>query len=289
MSFPQASGSLERVIRPRRAWYRVDWARLFHYRDLLFTLVRGDYVSRFQQTILGPLWFAVQPIATTVMFTLVFGHALRTPTDGVPPFLFYLGGMLLWNYFSNVLGVIGVTFTANAALFGKVYFPRVIMPLAIAISNLMNFAVQALIFLVVYGSVLVASPAGKAIHPNLLVLSILPLVLVQTVAFTLGVGLLISGLSAKYRDLQHTLPLLIQLWLFATPVVYPLSRLGPRAQWLASINPLTNCVELVRLGFFGVGTATVGHAVFSLVSTVAVLLVGFAVFQQVERTVVDTV
>jgi lipopolysaccharide transport system permease protein len=289
VGIPPSTKEFKRVIRPRRAWYRVDWARLFHYRDLLFILVRGDFVSRFQQTILGPAWFAIQPIVTTIVFTLVFGRALRTPTDGVPPFAFYLCGMLLWTYFSNVLSAIGSTFTTHASIFGKVYFPRVIMPLSVALSNLMNFGVQLAIFLVVDGIVLHESPAARAIHPDFAVLAILPAVLLQTVAFALGVGLLVAGLSAKYRDLQHTLPLLVQVWMFATPIVYPLSRLSPRAQWVAALNPLTNSVELFRLGFFGVGTATLGHAAASLAATVLALACGFAVFQHVERTVVDTV
>lgn len=280
----------ERVIRARRAWHQVDFARLFHYRDLLWILVRRDFVARYQQTILGPAWFVLQPLLMTAVFWAVFARGLKTGTDGVPPFLFYLCGMLVWGYFSGVLNGTSNTFGANAAMFGKVYFPRVIVPAAAAISQLIAFAVQAATFLVVYGGCLAFAPAVRAaIQPHWVALALLPLLLAQAALFALGSGLLLSALSAKYRDLQHAIPLLVQLWLFATPIIYPLSQLSPTSQWLVAFNPLTSIVETFRLGFFGVGTVDPGHVAFSLGVTLAVLLAGFAAFQQVERTVVDTV
>lgn len=285
----ETGAAYERVIRAGRAWYRMDWARLFHYRDLLWILVRRDFVARYQQTILGPLWFVVQPLVTTAVFTLVFGRALRTPTDGVPPFLFYLCGMLVWSYFSNVLNSTGSTFTMNAAMFGKVYFPRVVVPLSAVISNLIAFAVQAATFLAVYAGVRLFASGPMGIEANFATLAVLPLLLLQTALFALGCGLLLSALSAKYRDLQHAVPLLVQLWMFATPIIYPLSQLSPKAQWLAAVNPLTSIVELFRLGFFGVGTVGAGHVAFSIGATLVVLGAGFAWFHRVERAVVDTV
>lgn len=280
----------ERVIRPRRAWHDIDWARLFHYRDLLWILVRRDFVSRYQQTILGPVWFVVQPLITTAVFTAVFARGLGTKTDRLPPFLFYLCGMLAWSYFSNVLNATGSTFTANAAMFGKVYFPRVIVPTAAVISNLIGFAVQALTFLVVYaGHWVFSADVRAAIHPDPLALALLPLLLGQTAVLGLGCGLLLSAASAKYRDLQHAVPLLVQVWMFATPIIYPLSELSPRAQWLAVLNPLTSIVEIFRRAFFGVGTVTPGHVALSVGATLVLLMVGFTWFQKVERTVVDTV
>lgn len=280
----------ERVIRARRAWHQVDFARLFHYRDLLWILVRRDFVARYQQTILGPAWFVLQPLLMTAVFWAVFARGLKTGTDGVPPFLFYLCGMLVWGYFSGVLNSTSNTFGANAAMFGKVYFPRVIVPAAAALSNLIAFAVQAVTFLLIYVGFLVFSPAVRAvIHPDWVALALLPLLLAQTALFALGAGLLLSALSAKYRDLQHAIPLLVQLWLFATPIIYPLSQLSPKAQWLAALNPLTSIVETFRLGFFGVGTVAPGPMAFSVGVTLVVLLAGFAAFQHVERTVVDTV
>lgn len=280
----------ERVIRARRAWHRVDWGRLFHYRDLLWILVRRDFVARYQQTILGPAWFILQPLLTTAVFWAVFARGLKTGTDGVPPFLFYLCGMLVWGYFSGVLNGTSNTFGANAAMFGKVYFPRIIVPAAAAISNLIAFAVQAVTFLLVYGGHLAFAPdARAAIQLDWVALALLPLLLMQAALFALGCGLLLSALSAKYRDLQHAIPLVVQLWLFATPIIYPLSKLGPKAQWIVALNPLTSIVETFRLGFFGVGTVTPGHVAFSVGVTLVVLVAGFASFQQVERTVVDTV
>ncbi len=284
------SAAGERVIRARGAWLRVDLARLFHYRDLLWILVRRDFVARYQQTILGPAWFVLQPLLMTAVFWAVFARGLRTGTDGVPPFLFYLCGMLVWGYFSAVLNGTSNTFGANAAMFGKVYFPRVIVPAAAAISNLIALAVQVATFLIVYIGHLVLAPAARAaIQPDWVALSLLPLLLAQTALFALGAGLLLSALSAKYRDLQHAIPLVVQLWLFATPIIYPLSQLGPKAQWFAALNPLTTIVETFRLGFFGVGTVAPGPVGFSVGVTLVVLLAGFAAFQQVERTVVDTV
>ena len=280
----------ERVIRPRRAWHEIDWARLFHYRDLLWILVRRDFISRYQQTILGPVWFVLQPLITTAVFTAVFARGLGTKTDQVPPFLFYLCGMLVWSYFSNVLNASGSTFTANAAIFGKVYFPRVIVPAAAVISNLIARGVQVLTFLVVYAGHLIFSAAARAlVHPDGWALALLPLLLVQTAVLGLGCGLLLSAASAKYRDLQHAVPLLVQVWMFATPIIYPLSQLSPRAQWLAALNPLTSIVELFRRAFFGAGTVTPGHVALSVGATLVVLVAGFAWFQKVERTVVDTV
>jgi lipopolysaccharide transport system permease protein len=276
-----------RIIRPRRAWHHVDWARLLHYRDLLFILVRRDFVARYQQTILGPAWFVLQPLVTTLAFTVVFGRVLGTPTDGVPPFLFYLCGMLGWSYFANVLNGTGNTFQSNAGIFTKVYFPRLIMPLSSVLSNLMSFVVQAATFLVFYFIFALAKPAG--LHPSIPALLLLPLALLQAGALALGCGLVFSALSAKYRDFQHVLPFVAQIWMFATPVIYPLSRLSPRAQWFAAFNPMTTVVESFRIAFFGAGTLTPGYLTLSVASTLLMLFAGFALFQRAERTVADTI
>lgn len=278
----------ERVIRPGRPWYRVDWPRLFHYRDLLFILVRRDFVARYQQTILGPAWFILQPLLTTAVFTLIFAKGLGAKTDAVPPFLFYLCGMLVWSYFSAVLSNTGSTFSTNAAIFGKVYFPRVVVPLAAVLSNLIAFAVQLGTFLAVYAGFRLLA-GSVPLQANGVVLLLLPLVLAQAAVLALGCGLVLSALSAKYRDLQHLVPLLVQLWMFVTPILYPLSELSPRVQWLATLNPLTSVVEAFRLGFFGAGTITGGHVALSAGVTLGLLILGFAAFQRVERTVVDTV
>lgn len=278
--------SPERILRPRRGWFRLDLARLLQHRDLLLLLVRRDLVSRYQQTILGPLWFLLQPLLLTGVFVLVFNRGLGTSTDGVPAHLFYLGGMLFWAYFANVLGSAGNTFQANAQVFTKVYFPRLVVPLAAVLASLAPLVLQTLLFLVFYVPALFGAHAWQ---PLPLALALLPLALVQTALLALGVSLLASGLSAKYRDLQHALPFVVQLWMFATPVIYPLSQLGAQARWLAALNPLACPVELLRLACFGAGTVTPALAALSLGVTLLVLAAGLFVFQRAERTFADTV
>ncbi len=277
----------ERIIRPRRALLGIDWPRLLQYRDLLFTLVRRDFVARYQQTVLGPIWFVLLPLITTGAFTLVFSSGLGTSTDGIrPPFLFYLCGMLPWSFFSNILSNAGNTFQANSAVFTKVYFPRLIVPLAVVVGSLAPLALQFVVFFLVYFPALFGAPAW---HPNWTALALLPLVTLHLAVLGLGISLLTSGVSAKYRDLQHALPFLVQIWLFVTPVIYPVSQLGPHARILAGINPLTPLVEGFRLAFFGTGTVTPLLLGMSAAGTVVVLIVGLFAFQQAERTFADTV
>jgi lipopolysaccharide transport system permease protein len=277
---------VERILRAQRGWFRLDLARLLQHRDLLFMLVRRDLVSRYQQTILGPLWFLLQPLLLTGVFILVFHRGLRTSTDGVPPHLFYLSGMLLWGYFANVLAGAGNTFQLNASVFTKVYFPRLIVPLAVVLASLAPVLLQSVLFLAFYVPALLGP---RTWQPDLLALALLPLAAAQAVLFALGTGLLTSGLSAKYRDLQHALPFLVQLLMFATPVIYPLSQLGERARWLAALNPLSCPVEALRLACFGAGSLTATFIALSLAGTLLVLVAGLFVFQRAERTFADTV
>lgn len=276
----------ERILRARTGWFRLDFARLVQHRDLLFLLVRRDLVSRYQQTILGPLWFLLQPLLLTGVFVLVFHRGLGTSTDGVPAHLFYLCGMLLWAYFANVLAGAGNTFQVNAQVFTKVYFPRLVVPLAVVLASLAPLVLQTLLFLAFYAPALFAAHAW---HPSPLGLALLPLALAQTALLAFGVSLFTSGLSAKYRDLQHALPFLVQLWMFATPVIYPLSQLGPLARWVAALNPLACPVELLRFAFFGTGQVTPTLAALSLGGTLLVFVAGLFVFQRAERTFADTV
>ncbi len=275
------------MLRPRRGLLALDWRRLLQYRDLLWILVRRDFVARYQQTILGPAWFVLNPLIATAAFTLIFGHGLRTSTDGLPPFLFYQCGMLAWGLFSNILSTGGNTFQANAPVFTKVYFPRLIVPLSIIIGSIAPFVIQLVVFLVAF--YVPALLSGSTWHPDLLCLALLPLAVIQIALFGLGVSLFTSGLSAKYRDLQHALPFLIQMGLFVTPVIYPLSQLGPRVRWLAALNPLTADVEFFRRAFFGVGSVSTELLAISLGGTVLALGLGLLWFQRAERTFADTV
>lgn len=276
----------ERILRPRTGWFRLDLARLLQHRDLLYLLVRRDLVSRYQQTILGPLWFLLQPLLLTGVFTLVFNRGLGTSTDGVPAHLFYLSGMLLWAYFANVLTGAGNTFQVNAPVFTKVYFPRLVVPLAVVLASIVPLLLQMLLFLGFYVPALLGA---RTWQPIPVALALLPLTLGQVALLALGVSLLASGLSAKYRDLQHALPFVVQMWMFATPVIYPLSQLGPLARWVAALNPLACPVEMLRLACFGTGTLTPQLATLSLGSTLLVLAAGLFVFQRAERTFADTV
>lgn len=279
------STPVDRVIRPRRGWVSIDFGALWRYRDLLWLSVRRDFVSRYQQTILGPLWFVIQPVITAVVFTLVFGRGIASG-GGPPPFVFYLGGMLLWGFFAAVLGSAGNTFHSNAAVFTKVYFPRLIVPLAMLISGLVPLAIQSGVFLAVYGWVRFS---GADLHVNPTGLVLLPWCVIQTGIFALGVALWTSAFSAKYRDLQHALPFVVQMWMFVTPVIFPLAQLGPAARAIAAVNPLTPLVETVRLAFFGQGGASPAVWGLSLTLTFGVLLAGLAAFQRTERTFADTV
>lgn len=277
---------VERIIGRRRGWLQVDWAGLWRARDLLWMTVRRDFVARYQQTILGPLWFVIQPLVTALVFAVVFGQKMQT-SGGPPPFLFYLGGMLAWSFFSNVLSGAGNTFNANAAVFTKVYFPRLVAPLAVAISNLVPLAIQVALFLFMYVSARVSGTASW--HADPAALWLLPWCLLHTGLLALGAALLTSALSAKYRDLQHALPFVLQMGMFVTPVIFPLNQLGPTARAIALVNPLTPIVETVRQACFGEGGATAGQFALSLGITAVVAVAGLALFQRTERTFADSV
>jgi lipopolysaccharide transport system permease protein len=281
------SHPVERIIHPSRGWWRIDWAGIWRYRDLLWLNVRRDFVARFQQTILGPAWFVIQPVISAVVFTLVFGSKVAALT-GPPSFLFYLVGMLLWSFFANILGAAGNTFQTNAPVFTKVYFPRLIVPLAATISSAIPLVVQAVVTLAVY-FYFAASSTVKLWHVDGSCLLLLPWCVVQTALFGLGVSLVTSALSAKYRDLQHALPFVVQMWMFVTPVIFPYEQLGRTARVIALLNPLTPIVETVRRAFFGTGTVNPGLFAISIGLTFLTLLAGLLLFQRVERTFADSV
>jgi lipopolysaccharide transport system permease protein len=286
MSSPGATPTI--VIRPNQAWLRVDWSGLWQYRDLLVLLVQRDFTAKYQQTILGPVWFIINPLINAAVFTLLFSRIIGIPTDGVPPMLFYLGGQLTWNYFANVLGSTGNSLAGNASMFSKVYFPRLIPPLAMCGSSLIAFVVQFAVFAAFWLYHCFLTPFGATLHLGWS-LALLPLLILQTAALGLGVGLVLSAITAKYRDLQQLTGYLLQLWMYATPVIYPLSRIPQKWQWVANLNPMASIVELTRVILLGVGRVTpAGHAL-SLLLTAAVLAGGIVLYQRMARTFVDTV
>jgi len=277
----------EIVLRPETGWRGIELAGLWRYRDLLSLLVWRDFVSKYKQTILGPLWFIIQPLSMTLVFAVVFGRIAGLSTDGLPPVLFYLCGQLGWNYFAQNLSSTSATFVVNAALFSKVYFPRLVIPLAAVISNLFAFGIQVAMFVCFYAYFKYArGVAGFGMQWQVIVL---PLLVLQTAILSLGVGLILSALTAKYRDLTHLSALIVQIWMYATPVIYPLSKVPPRWQWIALLNPMTPIVEGFRVLLLGVGTVEIAHVIWSIAITLAVTAGGLMLFGRIEKTFVDIV
>jgi homopolymeric O-antigen transport system permease protein len=278
----------ELVIRPTRGWLNLNLGDIWRYRDLLFLLVHRDFVAKYKQTILGPAWFILQPLLTTVVFTVIFGKVAQIPTDGLPPMLFYLAGLLGWSYFAQTFQTTSGTLVANANLFGKVYFPRLIVPLSAAISNLLAFALQLGTFLGFWAYYKLLTSAGASFGFSDAIIGF-PLVVLQIVALSLGVGLWLSALTTKYRDFIHLSGFVIQIWMYATPVIYPLSQIPERWRWLAVLNPMTMPVEAIKYMLLGQGIVVASYFAISLAMTAMFLISGVLVFNKVEKTFVDTV
>jgi lipopolysaccharide transport system permease protein len=278
----------ELVIRPTRGWFHLNLGDLWRYRDLLFLLVHRDFVAKYKQTILGPAWFILQPLLTTLVFTVIFGKVAKIPTDGLPLVLFYLAGLLGWSYFAQTFQTTSGTLIANAHLFGKVYFPRLVVPLSAVISNLLAFSLQLGTFLCFWGYYKFFTVAGAAFGFSSAIVW-LPLLMVQLAALSLGVGLWLSALTAKYRDFVHVSGFIIQIWMYATPVIYPLSQIPEKWRWLAVLNPMTMPVEAMKYMFLGQGIVIPTYLAVSLGMTGLLLLTGVLIFNKVERTFVDTV
>jgi lipopolysaccharide transport system permease protein len=289
LASPQTPGFHETIIQPNQAWLRVNWAQLWEYRDLLMLLVHREFASKYKQTVLGPAWFILNPLMTSVVFAIFFGHVAKVPTEKIPPVLFYLCGQLGWNYLQQNLSTGGSIFTTNASLFGKVYFPRLVMPISVVLSNLFACVLQLASFLVFYlGFKLLHVPGTQVLHLTPAAL-LLPLLFLHTGALSLGVCLWMSSLTAKYRDLTQVMQLFVQLWMFASPMIYPLSDFPLKWRWVAELNPMTAILESFRICLLGIGTLTVESLVISISGTVVVLLTGMLIFQRTERTFIDTV
>lgn len=281
----------EITLRPETSWINLELKGLWRYRDLLLLLVWRDFSARYRQTILGPLWFILQPLLMTLVFTVIFGKVAGLSTDGLPPLLFYLCGQLGWNYFAQNFASNSTTLVTNAALFSKVYFPRLIIPISALVSNLFAFLIQGATFCAFFIYFKYAA-GGQTFFIDWRVV-FLPLVILQTALLSLGVGLLMSALTAKYRDLVHIMSLLIQVWMYVTPVILPLSTIlqkcPPKWQWLIALNPMIAIVESFRLMLLGTGTVTPFYVSASVAMTLAILAAGLLLFGKVEKTFVDTV
>lgn len=272
-------------IRSKSGWFDIDLSELWRYRDLIILFVKRDFVAFYKQTVLGPLWFLLQPLLTTVIFTIIFSNIAHISTDGLPPFLFYMAGTVAWTYFASCMTQTSNTFINNAGIFGKVYFPRMVVPISIVISNLLTFAIQFLLFLVFAGYFYLK---GSALHPNLWIV-LFPFLLIQMAALGLGMGILISSMTTKYRDLALALGFGAQLWMYATPVVYPLSQIPAKWQWLFALNPMTAIVETFRYMFLGSGAIQPWMIGVSLGMTILILSLGIVLFSRVEKTFMDTI
>ena len=273
------------IIRPQRGWFDLRLGDLWNARELIMLFVWRDFVSVYKQTILGPLWYLIQPVLTTITFTVIFGRIASLSTDNLPDFLFYMAGTVIWSYFAACLTKTSETFVANASLFGKVYFPRLAVPISILISNLVAFGIQFIFFILfaIYFWV-----SGSLVSPNIAML-LLPVLLIIMAGLGLGLGIIVSALTTRYRDLRYLVTFGVQLVMYATPVVYPLSSVSANFRLLILLNPLTAIVETFRYGFLGAGTFNPLYLLYSFIFMLSTLLIGILLFNRVEATFMDTV
>ena len=274
-------------IKPKNKLLSIDFKEIWQYRDLMLLFVKRNIITQYKQTILGPLWYFIQPIMTTVMYMVVFGGIAKISTDGLPQPLFYLAGISFWQYFADCLNKTSNTFVSNAGIFGKVYFPRLVTPLSDVISNLVRFAIQFVLFLIVYAYYAIFTDVQ--IHTNWYIL-LLPLLIVMLAGLALGFGILFSSMTTKYRDLQLLLSFFVSLWMYATPVIYPLSTItNDTLKLVMQLNPLTGIVEFFKYGMLGVGCHDWWMLGYSFIFMVVLLALGIVVFNKVQRSFTDTV
>lgn len=281
---PAGDENWSEVIGPSTGLLDLNLKEVWRYRDLLIMFVRRDFVATYKQTILGPLWFFIQPILTTFIFVIVFGNIANISTDGVPQVLFYLSGLTLWNYFADCLNKTSTVFRDNAGIFGKVYFPRLIIPLSIVVSNLVRFAIQFALF----GAIWLWFLYKGNIQPNIFIL-LTPLLVILMAIMSLGLGLIITALTTKYRDLVFLLTFGVQLLMYATPIIYPMSALPVKYAPIIKANPLSAIVETFRYAFTGSGSFSWPYLLYSAIFSMVVLTIGILVFNKVEKSFMDTV
>lgn len=272
------------TIEDNHSLFDLKLKEVWKYKDLIYMFVKRDFVSSFKQTILGPIWFFINPILTTIVYLIVFGKIANLPTDGSPPILFYLAGITLWNYFSGSLLGTSYTFVGNANIFGKVYFPRLVTPISIVLSNLMRFGVQFLLFILMWGYYLTKGQ----VHPNIWILAT-PFLVALMALFALGMGMIFSSLTTKYKDLNMLLGFGVSLYMYATPVIYPISSLSGIFRKLAYYNPLTGIFECFKYAWLGVGDFSPLMLGISTIIILVLLAIGTLIFNRVEKTFMDTV
>lgn len=273
------------VIKPKTGWFDIDLQEIWNYRDLVIMFVKRDFVTFYKQTILGPLWYIIQPLLTTVVFTIIFGRVAKISTDSLPPFLFYMAGNVMWSYFAATLNATAGTFNTNAQIFGKVYFPRLTVPIATVTVNFLQFFINLALFV---GFYLYFYANGTQLSINWTIF-FLPILLLQMALLSFGLGILLSSLTTKYKDLKFALPFFVQLWMYGTPVVYPLSEIP---DWLLPyyvVNPMVAIVECFRYQFFSTSAITLHQIAISWIVTILSLFLGIVLFSRIEKTFMDTV
>lgn len=279
------TNSFAHSITPQNKFFDLKLKEIWQYKDLLLLFVRRDFVAKYKQTILGPIWFFIQPLFQTIMFTFIFGNVAGLSTDGAPKGIFYLAGITSWNYFANCLRTTSNVFTVNAALFGKVYFPRAVTPFSIVISNLIQFGIGMSLFLVVYFYYILT---GSDIQPNTTLFFFPVLVLIMGF-MGLGLGMLVSAMTTKYRDLQFLIQFGIQLLMYATPVIYPISAISDKYKWIIMANPMSGIIEAFKFSFLGTGSFSWSLIAYSATFTIVIFILGLMVFNKTEKNFMDTV
>ena len=275
------------IIGPKGKWFDLNLKVIWKYRDLLILFVKRDFNTFYKQTILGPLWYIIQPLLTTVVFSVVFNKIANIPTDEIPPNLFYMAGIIAWNYFSGCLASTSGTFTSNADLFAKVYFPRIIVPLSKVISGLSRFIVQLLMLLVFLFYYIVQG--NDKISLNYLIIILIPIMIIQMAMLGQGLGMIISSLTTKYRDLSHLVTFGTQLLMYASPIVYPLSVVPEKYKVIITANPMTPIIEGFRIAFTNSGSLEFNLYIYSLLFSFFIFVIGLLVFNKVEKSFIDTV
>ena len=275
----------KRVIEPKTRLLDLKLGELVEYRDLIWMFVKRSFKSAYKQTILGPLWFIINPLITSLLFTVVFGGIAKISTDGVPQFLFYMAGNTAWSYFATCITATSSTFTANAGVFGKVYFPRLVMPISTVIYSVLSFLIQLTMMI---GFMIYFVAIGENVHPNMYI-CLVPVFVLHMAAMGLGFGIIISSLTTKYRDLSILVGFGVQLWMYITPIVYPVSTLSEKAKSLIMLNPMAPIINNFKYAFLGCGQMEWGYWGISAIVTLVVLFIGLVIFNRVEKTFMDTV
>jgi lipopolysaccharide transport system permease protein len=274
------------IIKPYRKWYDTNLKEAWRYKDLLWLFVHRDFVAYYKQTVLGPLWFLIEPLATTAIYMIIFGGLAGLGPEGIPKILFFLSGVTAWKYFADCFVKTSAIFTANAHIFGKVYFPRVVLPVSVVISNMIKFGIQMLLFL---GFWIYFLASGDSIEPNYIYIALFPFLVVLMALQGLAFGMIVSALTTKYRDLQKAVQFGVQLLMYASPVVYSLAEAEGWFRTVLLANPMTSILETFKYAFLGVGTFEWSYLAYSLGVTVVALFIGIIMFNRVEKTFMDTV